>query len=212
MRPGRAAAAVTRYAIDDPHRALLFDAAAATIARGLTGAARHLPEPGDDPVLAQPTATFVTLERGEALLGCIGSLHAEEALVVNVARNAWNAAFADPRLPSVTPDDYAAMAITISVLSPLTPVRARSWRDVHRALRPGEDGVLVEAGTHRATLLPAVWDRLPDPAEFLDVLWHKAGLRPRDWLPGTRVRRYTTEELTDPGPRPTPTPRDQEKP
>jgi AMMECR1 domain-containing protein len=93
------------------------------------------------------------------------------------------------------------MSIKISVLSPLSPMRARSWRDVHRAVRPGSDGLLVEAGRHRATLLPSVWARLPDPAQFLDVLWHKAGLRPRDWLPGTRVCRYTTEELADPGPR-----------
>ena len=192
---------VTAYALDDDHRRALLDAAAGTIGTALTGGARALPEPGDDPALAQAAATFVSLERGEALLGCIGTLDATEPLLTGVARNAWNAAFADPRVPSVRADDFAVMSITISILSPLSPVRARSWRDVHRVLRPGADGVLVEAGPHRATLLPSVWEKLPDPAEFLDVLWHKAGLRPRDWLPGTKVRRYTSEELSDAGPR-----------
>jgi AMMECR1 domain-containing protein len=69
-------------------------------------------------------------------------------------------------------------------------------------VRPGLDGLLVEAGAYRATLLPSVWEKVPEPDRFLDVLWHKAGLRPRDWMPGTKVRRYTTEELADAGPRP----------
>jgi len=101
----------------------------------------------------------------------------------------------------VTADDYAVMTVKVSVLSPLSPVKARSWRDVHRMVKPGVDGILVEAPGHRATLLPSVWEKLPDAAEFLDVLWHKAGLRPRDWLPGTKVRRYTTEELSREDPR-----------
>ncbi len=201
MRPWLRRFGVTAYPLDDDHRAALLAVAADTIGRALAGGSRTLPEPGDDPVVAQPAATFVTLERGDALLGCNGTLTPSEALVTSVARNAWNAAFADPRLPSVTPDDFTVMTITISVLSRLTPMRARSWREVQRALQPGRDGLLVDAAGHRATLLPSVWERLPDPDQFLDVLWHKAGLRPRDWLPGTKVSRYTTEELTDPGPR-----------
>lgn len=193
---------VTAYALGDEHRATLLATAVATVARGLGDGARVLAEAPDDPALAQAAATFVTLERGEALLGCIGTLDTREALVTNVARNAWNAAFADPRLPAVTPVDFTLMTVTVSILSPLSPVKARSWRDLQRVVRPGVDGLLVEAGGHRATLLPSVWEKLPERDRFLDVLWHKAGLRPRDWLPGTTVRRYTTEELHDPGPRP----------
>lgn len=192
---------VTAFALDEHHRDTLLAVAVDTVGRALVDGARVLPDAGDDPALAQAAATFVTLERGAALLGCIGTLEATEPLVVNVARNAWNAAFADPRLPSVTDDDYAVMNVKVSVLSPLSPVKARSWRDVHRMVKPGVDGILVEAPGHRATLLPSVWEKLPDAAEFLDVLWHKAGLRPRDWLPGTKVRRYTTEELSREDPR-----------
>jgi AmmeMemoRadiSam system protein A len=198
---GQRPARVTAYPLTDAHRRELLDTAASTIGRALATGERILPEPHDDPALAQPAATFVTLEREDVLLGCVGTLDATEPLGVNVARNSWNAAFADPRLPSVTTADFAVMSIKVSVLSPLTPMRARSWRDVHRAVRPGVDGLLVEAGRFRATLLPSVWEKLDDPAQFLDVLWHKAGLRPRDWPPGTRVLRYTTEEFADPGPR-----------
>ncbi|MFM8305380.1 MAG: AmmeMemoRadiSam system protein A [Actinomycetota bacterium] len=195
------ASGVIAYPLGETHRVALLAVAADAIGRALTGSVGALPEPGDDPALAQPGASFVSLARGEALLRCTGSLVATEALVASVARNAGNAASADPRLPAITADDFAVMSITVSVLSPLAPVRARSWRDVRRAVRPGHDGLLVEAGDHRATLLPSAWAQLPSPDQFLDVLWHKAGLRPRDWLPGTAVRRYSTEELTDPGPR-----------
>jgi hypothetical protein len=92
------------------------------------------------------------------------------------------------------------MAVSVSVLSPLSPIQARSWRDVRRHVGPG-DGVVVRSGSRQATLLPAAWSSLPDPAEFLDVLWHKAGLRPRGWLPGTCALRYSTEECVDAGPR-----------
>lgn len=192
---------VTAVPLHDVHRDALLRAATDTIGRALATGDRLLPGPPDDPALAQPAATFVTLERGEALLGCIGTLEASEALATNVARNAWNAAFADPRLPSVGPHDFAVMTVKVSVLSRLTPMRARSWKNVHRAVRPGVDGLLLEAGRFRSTLLPSVWAKLSDPAEFLDVLWHKAGLRPRDWLPGTTVRRYTTDEFSAAGPR-----------
>ena len=194
---------VTAYPLDDEYRRALLTIAADSIGSALLrgSAVAEISEPTGDLALDQAAATFVTLERGEALLGCIGTLEATESLVASVARNACKAAFADPRLPAVTVADFEVMTIKVSVLSRLTPVRARSWRDVARGLRVGTDGVLVESGRHRATLLPSVWPKVDGAAQFLDLLWHKAGLRPRDWLPRTRVSKYTTEEFADPGPR-----------
>jgi AmmeMemoRadiSam system protein A len=185
-------ASVTTYPLDDEHRDALLAIAADAIGHALLrGDGRPaVPEPTGNLALDQAAATFVTLERGEALLGCIGTLEATESLAATVARNACKAAFADPRLP-----------VKVSVLSRLTPMRARSWKDVARNLRVGTDGVLVEVDNHRATLLPSVWPKVDGAAQFLDVLWHKAGLRPRDWMPRTRVSKYTTEEFADPGPR-----------
>ena len=194
---------VTAYPLDDAHRRALLTIAADSIGHALLrgDGEPEVPEPSGDLALDQSAATFVTLERGEALLGCIGTLEATEPLAASVARNACKAAFADPRLPAVTVADFEVMAIKVSVLSRLTPMRARSWRDVGRNLRVGTDGLLVESGGHRATLLPSVWPKVDGAAQFLDLLWHKAGLRPRDWLPRTRVSKYTTEEFTDVGPR-----------
>src|SRR5262249_44955146 len=122
-------------------------------------------------------------------------------LVADVAHNALAAAFADPRLPAVTAGDYAVMSIKISVLSQPELVLAESYRDVLASVRPGVDGLLLEAGRVRSTLLPSVWPKVRDPGEFLDVLWRKAGLSPRVWRPGTTVSRYTTQEFGDAGPR-----------
>lgn len=194
---------VTAYPLDDEHRAALLHLASDSIGHALVrgDGQPEIPEPSGDLALDQAAATFVTLERGDALLGCIGTLEATESLAASVARNACKAAFADPRLPAVTVDDFEVMAIKVSVLSRLTPVRARSWRDVARNLRVGTDGVLVESAGHRATLLPSVWPKVDGAGQFLDLLWHKAGLRPRDWLPRTQVSKYTTEEFADLGPR-----------
>jgi AmmeMemoRadiSam system protein A len=151
--------------------------------------------------LRQPGATFVTLERGDQLLGCIGTLEPVRPLVVDVARNALAAAFADPRLPPVTPDDYAAMSIKISVLSQPEPLAVSNFAELAMCVRPGVDGLLLEAGQHRSTLLPSVWPKVDGVNEFLAVLWQKAGLRGVEWEPSTRVSRYTTHEFCDPGPR-----------
>jgi AmmeMemoRadiSam system protein A len=199
---------VTAYPLDDERRQALLVIASSSIGHALRrgGTSPEIPGPTGDLALDQAAATFVTLERGEALLGCIGTLEATESLAASVARNACKAAFADPRLPAVSVADFEVMTTKVSVLSRLTPVRARSWRDVVRSVRAGSDGVLVEVGRHRATLLPSVWPKVDGTAQFLDLLWHKAGLRPRDWLPRTRVWKYTTEEFTDPGPRRLPPP------
>ena len=190
--------------MNDTQRRALLDAAARAIHDALATGDAVLPDPAeyDDEVLRAPGATFVTLERDDDLLGCIGTLEPVRPLIVDAAHNALAAAFADPRLPAVTPDDYARMSIKVSVLSPPTPMAVTNRDELLATLRPGIDGVLLEAGPRRSTLLPSVWPKVRDAEEFVDVLWHKAGLRPRAWPASTRVSRYTTEEFADCGPRP----------
>ena len=155
-----------------------------------------------DSHFSELAATFVTLERGSRLLGCVGSLEARRPLAFDVADHALAAAFDDPRVPPVTNDDFAAMSVKVSVLSHACPLPARTFEELRDAIRPGADGVIVEAGPRvRATFLPSVWPKVADAEEFLDALWMKAGLRPRTWPDSLRVARYTTVEFTDPGPR-----------
>jgi hypothetical protein len=46
----------------------------------------------------------------------------------------------------------------------------------------------------RATFLPAVWDQLPEPRDFVDRLWQKAGLDLGTWPDGLRTWRYRVDE------------------
>lgn len=181
----------------------LCEIAIASITTALVDGVRCLPRAGDlTGRLAEPAATFVTLERDGRLLGCVGTLEAHQPLAIDVADHALAAAFDDPRVPPVTIDDLPTMSVKVSVLSPSSPIAARTFGELRAAIRPGIDGITIAAdGRHRATLLPSVWEKVPDVDEFLDALSLKAGLRPRTWPPGVLVSRYTTAEECDPGPR-----------
>jgi AmmeMemoRadiSam system protein A len=189
--------------LDPSQQSVLLRVAADAVASVLAGDEPRLPDPADfEAPLRDMAATFVTLERGGALLGCIGNLEPTRPLVASVAHHALAAAFSDPRLPAVTTDDYSVMAVTVSHLGPLEPVDVDSYDDLAATLRPGEDGILLDTDGRQATLLPSVWRHVRDADEMLATLWSKARLAPRAWPPGTRVRRYMTLEFSDPGPRP----------
>ena len=152
--------------------------------------------------LAAECATFVSLhDEDGSLLGCIGSLAGYRPLVQDVAENALAAAFADPRLPPLTAEQFTRMEIEVSVLSELVPLWVDSMPELETSLVPGADGVLITSGRHRATFLPAVWRQTRSTREFLGMLWQKAGLRPGTWPANLVVERYRTLEFHDAGPR-----------
>lgn len=140
-------------------------------------------------------ATFVTLEIGGALRGCIGVLEAIRPLVVDVARNAFAAAFEDPRFPRLTRAELPRLDIHISVLTPPEPMHFDSEADLLRQIRPGIDGLILEDRGRRGTFLPSVWEQLPKPDEFFEHLRHKAGLPGGYWSETLIVSRYTTESF-----------------
>jgi AmmeMemoRadiSam system protein A len=189
--------------LDEGTARALLDHAAAAIRSGL----RHTPIAPDDyprrpSALDELGATFVTLERDDELLGCIGTIEAVRPLFEDVMQNAYKSAFADPRVPTVTAADFEVMTIKVSVLSPLESLgEVPSPAALAGAIEAGVDGVLVDDGRHRATFLPSVWPKVRGPDEFVDLLVRKAGLSPGRWSPGTRAWRYTTAEVTDRGPR-----------
>ncbi len=138
-------------------------------------------------------ATFVTLNFHGSLRGCIGCLEPCRPLVTDVAGNAFSAAFNDPRFPPLTPSELPGLEIHISVLSPSEPLLFASEQELLAQLKPGVDGLILEARGRRGTFLPTVWEQLPDPRDFLRHLRIKAGLPPHYWSPELRVSRYTTE-------------------
>ncbi len=158
-------------------------------------------EPGPPIEAREPGASFVTLREGRQLLGCVGSMSPVRPLQEDVAANALNAAFADPRLPLLTPGEFETMEVKVSVLGPLEPIEVRSLTQLAAVVRPGVDGLLVSGGSHRGTFLPSVWEQVTSVEEFLSMLWSKAGLRPGAWPRGLHVERYQTTEFGDPGPR-----------
>lgn len=152
------------------------------------------PDPADHPpALREPRAAFVTLRRHGRLRGCIGTMVGERPLVECVADRARAAAFADPRFDPVQRDELDDLDVSVSVLSPMEPFTVNGYDDLVRTLRPGVEGLLVEAGRCRATFLPSVWEELPDPADFVAHLWRKAGLPPRAWPPGITTSRYVAQ-------------------
>jgi AmmeMemoRadiSam system protein A len=188
--------ATTTTELSPTERAALLQRADESVRAGLDGT----PPPAIDldglaPALREPCGTFVTLLVGGALNGCIGTLEPIEPLAEAVNRLAWEAAFRDPRLPALTWDDYPRLTIKISVLSPLEPLPPMTEDELLAALRPGVDGLLIEAGGRRATFLPAVWEQVDTPRSFLSQLQLKAGMRPGSWPPGARASRYTSTEF-----------------
>lgn len=186
---------VTPPALDPAAADTLLRLGDAAVRAGLDG---H-PPPGVDTAelpaaLTRPAGAFVTLLVDDELNGCIGTLE-PEPLGPAVARLAWDSAFADPRLPRLRWEDYEELTLKVSVLSELEPLDAASEEELLAGLRPGTDGLLLSAGGRRATFLPAVWEPLPDPVDFVRHLQAKAGLAPGVWQRGTQAWRYTAEEI-----------------
>lgn len=190
MAPG-----LSRAAADE-----LLALAWASIEKGVAGGGPFVPDLRDaSPAVRRPGAAFVTVMVAGDLNGCIGTLEADEPLGAAVARLAWDAAFADPRLPPLTAADLPAATVKVSVLGPLEPLACTSEDELCGALRPGVDGLLLVADGHRATFLPGVWHSLPDPVDFVRQLEAKAGLPPGYWSPSASCFRYQVAEVTSPG-------------
>ena len=125
------------------------------------------------PILQQPASSFVTLHLGCQLRGCIGSTEGRYPLALDVARNAAAAA-RDPRFSPLLPKELTDVRVEVSVLRPAELLTYKDYKDLLGKLRPGIDGVIISWQDRRALLLPQVWARLPEPAEFLYALCHKA--------------------------------------
>ncbi len=168
----------------------LLDLAEAGIVAGLAG--RPVPLPDALPAaLGRVVGAFVTLTVDGVLNGCIGNIDGVEPLGLAVPRLAWSAAFADPRLPALRADQYERLTISISILSPLAPLAVASREELVAALHAGADGLVIGTPARRAVFLPSVWEQLPDPGDFVDALYRKAGLRVGSWPPGMTAWRFS---------------------
>lgn len=179
--------------LEDAERRWLLDLTARAIDHELrTGDPYPLDDAEVPDTVRRPGSTFVTLQRGDRLLGCIGSLESRRALWRDVARNARAAAFEDPRFARLVPGELEGVTIEVSILSPLEEMAAPDIDAVTKSLRPGVDGLIVAADDKRATFLPDVWAKIPDRESFVRELVRKARWD-SDWAAGARAWRYTTD-------------------
>lgn len=176
------------------HKRSLLDVARASIRAGLEGAGPlHPALQAYAPPLHAPRAVFTTLERHGKLRGCIGTTEAAAPLVAAVADSAFKAAFEDPRFPPLRHEEYAALDLSLSLLSPPDALQFDSEQTLLAQVRPGVHGLTIAARGRKATFLPSVWDQIATPAGFLQHLKRKAGLAPDEAVERAWV--YTAEYI-----------------
>ena len=175
------------------HKDVIINTAAASIKYGL----QHQCSPPlvldsypED--LRQHGAAFVTLKKHDQLRGCIGTLEAHRPLIFDISENAYAAAFRDPRFQPVIEPELSTIHISVSILTPPIPIEPCSEQALLTLLRPGQDGLIIEEGIHRATFLPSVWEALPSPTDFVGALKQKAGFDQNYWSDNIKLFRYQT--------------------
>ena len=108
-----------------------------------------------------------------------------------VADTARAAAFEDTRFPPLRAEEISELEVSLSVLSPLSPV-------IPEQIEVGRHGLVVSLSNHRGLLLPQVpvehgWDR----TTFLEQTCRKAGLPTDAWEHGAKLEAFTAEIFGD---------------
>ena len=134
------------------------------------------------PHLREEGSSFITLTVHGQLRGCIGSLDPYESLAEDVREHAVAAALNDPRFPPVREEELNGIQIEVSRLTRPIPLEYKDANDLLSKLHPFVDGVILrDASYRRATFLPQVWEKIPQPEEFLNNLCFKMGARHDLW-------------------------------
>jgi AmmeMemoRadiSam system protein A len=163
----------------------LLKIARETIENGIMRLKKEVPQRCPKKFL-EKGACFVSLHQKGHLRGCIGSLEAHEPLIKNVIRNAYNAAFKDPRFMPLQQNEMEDVDIEISILTKPEELKYSDYKDLLKKLKAPIDGVILEKNHRSATFLPVVWEHFArhngyDKEGFLAELAIKAGLGPDDW-------------------------------
>jgi uncharacterized protein (TIGR00296 family) len=166
------------------------------------------PDTGDAPKVTETMCgVFVTLNKlegsGHRLRGCIGYPYPVKDLLTAVRESALNAAFDDPRFPSVSKNEMDSILVEVSVLTPPETIKVENPKDIPGEVVVGRDGLIMGRGYRRGLLLPQVavewgWDS----EEFLAQCCYKAGLPSDSWLlEDTEVQRFQAIIYSENSPR-----------
>jgi len=146
-------------------------------------------------------ASFVTLTRDGALRGCVGTIEATMPLVLDVKEHAVAAALHDFRFAPVEKREVDQLVIEVSRLSQPAPIRYTTPGELPESIRIGIDGIVIRRGMNRATFLPQVWEKIPDPERFLSQLCLKLGCPAETWqnemldVSSYEVESFSEEEI-----------------
>jgi len=151
----------------------------------------EIPSHPPSPHLAEPRGAFTTIYFQAQLRGCVGYVFPVSSLYHTVAQTARAAAFEDTRFPPLCREEAPELEVSLSILSPLTPIRAEQ-------IEIGRHGLLIAQHGHRGLLLPQVpvehhWDRIT----FLEQTCRKAGLPMDAWTRGASIEAFTAEVFCD---------------
>lgn len=152
--------------------------------------------------LKEMGASFVTLTNRGRLRGCIGNTQARWPLAQDVARNAVAAASRDPRFPAVTAVELTDIRLEVTILTPPLPLAYTDFDDLCARLHPGIDGVMLSWEGRRGLLLPQVWQRISQPAQFLKAITYKADIPYRSlWQrpPSVQVHTFQVQHFQEEG-------------
>jgi AmmeMemoRadiSam system protein A len=143
--------------------------------------------------LSEPRGAFTTVYSKGELRGCVGYPTAALPLYRTVVETAKAAAFDDPRFVPVSLNEAPELKLSISVLSPVSPIRPED-------VVVGYHGLIISQHGYRGLLLPQVpvehaWDRVT----FLEQTCRKAGLPANAWKSGATIEAFTAEVFGDAG-------------
>jgi uncharacterized protein len=151
------------------------------------------------PRMVEKGNCFVTLTtRSGELRGCIGGLEAVQPLALDICEHAVAAALEDYRFNPICPEELPGLRIEISRLTAPEPIEYDDPAELPGLIHPPYDGVVLRDGLRRATFLPQVWEKLPDPRMFLSQLCLKMGVPGDLWCHKVlQVEIYHIEEFRE---------------
>ena len=124
--------------------------------------------------LAARAGAFVSLKKGGALRGCIGTVEPSRwNLAEEIITNAVSAAVKDPRFRPVRLEELDQLSISVDVLSPVERIKGPEELD------PRIYGVLVRSGYRSGLLLPDL-EGIDTVEEQVEIARRKAGIGPTE--------------------------------
>ena len=140
--------------------------------------------PDDYPIeLDEKLGVFVTLNKNNALRGCIGYAEPIESAIQATIDVAIAAAFNDPRFSAVTKDEYPILDLEVTVLTKPEMIIVAHPDQYFEEIEIGVDGLIIQKGYSRGLLLPQVaTEQAFTIEEFLENTCMKAGISADSWM------------------------------